>query len=106
MPFGASDAPWRGENHPPHGETATNGRHGNTSGATAPIATTSRSQDQGSAAAQVDKIVEFVPGQTAVYQRHIISGMNGPMPLGHHAILRIEAKGGARVSTSKFKFDK
>jgi len=100
MPFGANDAPWRGENHPPHGETTNSIWKHEWSGAHRHHFSLQTKVRRG----RVDKIIEFVPGQAAVYQRHIISGMTGPMPLGHHAILRIEAKGGARISTSKFKF--
>jgi hypothetical protein len=100
MPFGANETAWRGEKHPPHGETTNAMWKHESSSATAHHFSLQTKVRRG----RVDKFVELVPGQTAVYQRHIISGMSGPMPLGHHAILNVDAEGGGRISTSKFRF--
>jgi hypothetical protein len=100
MPFGANETAWRGEKHPPHGETTNATWKHESSGATRHHFSLQTRVRRG----RVDKFVEFAPGQAAVYQRHVISGMAGPMPLGHHAILRVDAKGGGRVSTSRFTF--
>lgn len=100
MPFGANETAWRGEKHPAHGETAQSPWKHESSSATRHHFSLRTKVRRG----RVDKFVEFVPGQTAVYQRHVISGMTGPMPLGHHAILRVEKAGGGRISTSPFRF--
>jgi hypothetical protein len=47
----------------------------------------------------VDKRITLVPGHTVVYQEHIITGMQGPMCLGHHATLKFNSP--ARLSTSR-----
>jgi hypothetical protein len=100
MPFGANETAWRGEKHPPHGETANSPWKHESSSATSHHFSLQTKVRRG----HVDKFIELVPGQTAVYQRHVISGMSGPMPLGHHAILHVDAEGGGRISTSKFRF--
>jgi hypothetical protein len=51
---------------------------------------------------RVDKWVELRSGHHAVYQRHIISGMSGSMPVGHHATLKFESEG--LISTSSMRF--
>jgi len=49
----------------------------------------------------VDKHVWVRPGETAVYQRHVIRGATGPMNPGHHATLRFPDRPGcALISTS------
>jgi hypothetical protein len=109
-PFGANTAPFRGERHPPHGETANNrwslvGLHrGNPPGNAGNDAVTlhcrlATAVRRGS----VDKYLTLVDGHTAIYSRHCISGMAGPMSLGHHALLRFPgAPGSGVVSTSRF----
>ena len=100
MPFGANETPYQGERHPPHGETA---------GAPWTLEWNSETRTHFSMETKirpghVDKIIEMVPGQSAIYSRHMISGMSGPMPLGHHAILRLAPESGGRISTSPFRF--
>ncbi len=100
MPFGGNDTPWRGEQHPAHGDTA-NAKWKLLS------ATTNRihlAQNNSVRPGRVDKIISLVDGQTAVYEQHVISGMRGPMALGHHAILQLESEGAGRVSVSPFHF--
>ena len=51
----------------------------------------------------MDKFVSLQPDQTAVYQRHVISGMSGPTSFGHHAMLKFPDRPGCgRISTSRF----
>lgn len=105
LPFGGNQTTYRGEHHPIHGETA-NARWqyiGTTSGKERHtlhlrLATQIRP-------GIVDKYITLIDGQTMVYQNHIISGMRGPMTMGHHAMLRfpdVEASG--IISTSRFIF--
>ena len=52
---------------------------------------------------RVDKRVILVDGETVVYQRHTLSGFRGPMPAGHHVMLKFPAASGSgAVSTSRF----
>ncbi len=101
-PFGGNGTPWRGEKHPPHGETANANwsldafeKSGTRVTLHAKLATTVRK-------GRVDKFISLVEGQTAVYARHVLSGMTGPMNVGHHAMLKFpETSGSGAVSTSR-----
>ena len=102
-PFGGNGTPWRGERHPPHGETAN---------ATWRLAAFEKARDRVTLHASLKlvtrrghagKHLTLVDGHTAVYQRHVISGARGPMSVGHHAMLKFpDAPGSGVVSTSRF----
>jgi hypothetical protein len=101
MPFGGNETPYRGERHPPHGETA-NGRwrleERTESSLHLSLTTTAR-------AGRVDKRITLVDGHAAIYHEHVISGMTGRMPLGHHSILQLPDRPGAgRISTSRIRW--
>lgn len=100
LPFGGNATPFEGEVHPPHGETANrcwtleaaSARHLHLS-----MQTLTR-------AGRVDKHIALRPGHTAVYERHVISGMSGPMSFGHHAMLKFpDAAGSGVLTTSRFR---
>lgn len=104
MPFGGNATPFGKEKHPVHGETAN-----------AKWKLESVESDRNRAAihcslktrvrkGRVDKHIELRKGQHAIYQRHVISGMSGPMNFGHHPMLKFPDVPGAGVlSFSKFK---
>ena len=101
-PFGGNGTEWRGEKHPPHGETA-NGvwrlkafeRSADRLTLHASLRTTVRP-------GQVDKLITLVEGHAVVYQRHLVAA-RGSMSLGHHALVRFpDAPGSGVVSTSRF----
>ncbi len=104
MPFGGNEEPYRGEQHPPHGETANApwrlrsiGRDGDAVSLKASLRTKIRP-------GRVEKDITLVDGHPAVYQRHTIHEISGPMNLGHHAMLRFPDRLGAGlISTSPFK---
>jgi hypothetical protein len=98
MPFGGNDTPFRGETHPPHGESA------NAEWTLREYAPhrLHLSMETSIRKGRVDKVIEIVPGQSAIYSRHIITGMEGPMTFGHHPILRISPGSIGRISTSPF----
>ena len=105
LPFGGNDAPWRAEQHPVHGETAEAGWRlvscAQTAGATELVARMRTRVRPG----VVTKRVRLVPGQTVVYCSHEIGGMDGPMCLGHHAMLRFpDSEGAGRIACSGFQF--
>ncbi len=52
----------------------------------------------------VEKLVAIRKGENAIYICHDISGMTGPMPYGHHAMLHWDKQGAGLISTSKFKY--
>ena len=105
MPFGSNDTPYRGESHPPHGETANECwklvalRHEQG------MATLHASLDTRVRKGHVDKYISLREDHHAVYSRHAISGMGGPMSLGHHAMLKFpDEPGSGRISTSPFLY--
>ena len=101
LPFGGNDRAFNGEKHPVHGETANSkwdfesleSRDGRT--------TLHLSLQTEIRRGRVDKRITLVEGQNALYSEHVISGMRGPMGLGHHAMLKFpEAPGSGVISTS------
>lgn len=102
-PFGGNGTPWRGERHPPHGETANATWQLSAIERAAGRVTLHAGLDLTVRRGYVGKHVTLVDGHTAVYQRHVIAGARGPMSLGHHAMLKFpDAEGSGRVSTSRF----
>jgi hypothetical protein len=102
-PFGGNALPWRGERHPPHGETANRnwslvsldtGKGRSTLHAR--LRTRVRK-------GQIDKFLTLIDSHTALYSAHIISGMHGPMSVGHHALLKFPPAAAGRISTSRFE---
>ncbi len=102
-PFGGNDTPFRGERHPPHGETANRAwtlagrsRAGGASGLHAVMKTRIRK-------GVVDKRITLRDGHAAVYCEHVLSGFEGPMCLGTHPMLRFpDIEGSGIVSVSGF----
>lgn len=103
-PFGGNGTPWRGERHPPHGETANATWRLERIGHAAEGRTTLHARLEAKIRRfRVDKYITLVDGQTAVYQRHVVTGGRGPMPLGHHAMVKFpDEPGSGIVSTSRF----
>ena len=106
LPFGGNATPYRNEKHPVHGETAN-----------AKWKIQSLAPDQNDRPTlhlslqtrvrpgRVDKYVSVGTDHDAVYQRHVVSGMSGPMDFGHHAMIRFPDEPGAGVvSTSPFVY--
>jgi len=88
-PFGGNGTPWRGEQHPPHGETASSKWQFPKITSPSPgvhrfEATRTQTIRPGTA----HKQLELRDGETNVYLRHTLSGMSGPMSLGHHAMIK------------------
>lgn len=101
LPFGGNGTPFRGERHPPHGETA-NAEWQLESCAGGEIHLSLQTKVR---AGRVDKRIRLRAGHQAIYLQHTISGMRGPMSLGHHAMLKFpEELGSGVVSTSPFVY--
>jgi len=102
LPFGLNLELYNGEQHQVHGETANNkwDRVEDFS-KTSKGASLHVSMDLKVRPGKVDKWIILKHGQPIVYQRHTISGMNGPMCFGHHAMLNIpDYEGAAKYSCS------
>jgi hypothetical protein len=99
MPFGANAAPFRGEKHPLHGESANRkwrlvcrarggGRH-------ELVLRLPLKVRRGT----LTKRILLRDGEDAVYQEHVVEGMRGPMTFGHHPNLLFRSPG--RIATSR-----
>jgi hypothetical protein len=100
MPFGDNAKPYCGESYPSHGETANAAWQfvsGTPQRLDLAMETTIRK-------GRVEKTIELVPGHSALYVRHVISGMKGPMSFGHHPILKVPKGATGRLSTSRFMY--
>ncbi len=101
-PFGGNGTAWRGEKHPPHGETANGTWRLKAFERVERRATLHARMELGVRKGTADKFSSLVEGQTVVYQRHVLAA-RGPMSVGHHAMLKFpEAEGSGVVSTSRF----
>ncbi len=111
MPFGGNAEPYGKEKHQGHGETANSDWKLTDAGkAVADI------EDGGddtytylvaemrtkTRKAKIEKLIALRDGEEAVYICHEISGMAGPMPYGHHAMLQWKRQGAGLISVSKF----
>ncbi len=106
MPFGGSDRAWRGEHHPPHGETAgekwsfealAKARKG-IAGAALSLSMRVRVRP-----GRVRKVIALLDDHNAIYCRHVISGMSGRMCFAHHPTLAFpDAPGSGLVAVSPF----
>jgi hypothetical protein len=105
LPFGGNGTVFRGEKHPPHGETCGSpwSLVGVTrAGAVTTLAIELKTQAR---AGQVTRQLSLVKGSPAVYSNSIVTGFAGPTSFAHHAILAMPENAGAvLVSTSPFKF--
>jgi hypothetical protein len=101
LPFGGNATTCRGEHHPPHGETANaKWKFESQTDHCLHVSLRTRSRP-----GRVDKRVFMHPGHHAVYQRHVISQMSGPMSFGHHAMLKFpDEPGSGIISTSSFVY--
>lgn len=105
MPFGGNAKPFGGETHPVHGETANavwhlDGIAEDAGGCSLRMSLATRVRR-----GRVEKLIRLEHGHNAVYCRHVISGMKGPMCLGHHAMLRFpDRPGSGVVTTSPFVY--
>lgn len=104
-PFGGNETVHRGEQHPPHGETANATWRCESIEQSADAARLHLSLATTVRPGRVDKFIELRAGQTAVYCRHVVTGMAGPMNLGHHAMLKFpDAPGSGHLSTSRVRY--
>jgi hypothetical protein len=105
MPFGGNSQPYGAERHPPHGETANARWRFEGLEQTAGQSVLRLSLETKVRSGRVDKEIKLVDGQSVVYCKHTISGMKGPINLGHHAMLKFpETPGSGFIATSPFLY--
>ncbi|MDB6168154.1 MAG: hypothetical protein JWM88_1018 [Verrucomicrobia bacterium] len=103
-PFGGNAAPYRGERHPAHGDTANLDWTLESLQRSADAVTLHTSMRTRSRPGRVDKRLTLRPGHAAVYCEHLLSGFSGPMPIGTHPMLKLpDVPGCGAISTSGFK---
>jgi len=105
MPFGGNATRFRGEQHPVHGDTANARWRFESLETQAGRTCLHLSLATKIRPGRVDKEISLLNGQTILYCRHVVSGMSGPMSLGHHAMLKFpDLPGSGLVSTSRFVY--
>ncbi|MEM1044131.1 MAG: hypothetical protein AAGI91_16090 [Bacteroidota bacterium] len=103
LPFGGNASSFNGEVHPPHGETANERWTFDGAQREGDAVSLRLRLDPAARKGRVRKEITLVDGHTALYQRHSVTGMTGPMSLGHQAMLRCpDAEGSGLLATSPF----
>ena len=98
-PFGGNGTPWRGENHPPHGESANSDWTFADASIAGDLTTLHLRLATKVRRGVIDKRVTLRAGHSAIYCEHTLSGFSGPMSLGTHPCVRVPgAEGSARMS--------
>lgn len=105
LPFGGNGMPFRGEVHPPHGESCNNpwACAGITAqGGTMTLALTMETKAR---AGRVDRRLSLVKNHPAIYSVNTVGGFAGPASFAHHPILAVpETARALKISTSPFAF--
>jgi hypothetical protein len=105
LPFGGNATPYGKEKHPVHGETANACWQFHSLETQAGRSCLHLSLQTKVRPGRVDKRIWLVDGQNTIYSQHVVSGMSGPMNLGHHAMLKFpDAPGSGLLSTSRFVY--
>ena len=104
MPFGGNASEYKGEKHPPHGETATGVWSFVDDETSRPdCSRLTLALDTHIRKGRVTKEIFLRERHPVVYQRHTVEGFVGPTPVGHHAILAMpDEKEAFAISTSPF----
>ena len=100
-PFGGSESLYQGEKHPPHGEVAHEPWKLESATKTKDETELHLSLKVKVRKGRVDKTIRLRRGETALYCRHVLTGMAGKMNFGHHATLKFpDAEGSGLIDTS------
>lgn len=104
-PFGIDrEEPYRGEATPPHGESCNADWQLVDISETKETVCLTASLETQFRPGRIVKEILLHNGHTAIYQRHKLEGLEGPLTLGHHPMLRFpEQEGCGLISTSGFK---
>ena len=105
LPFGGNATPFGKERHPVHGETANSRWQFRSRESLAGRTCLHLSLTTKARSGRMDKRIWLLEGQNTIYSQHVVSGMSGPMNLGHHAMLKFpDAPGSGVISTSRFAY--
>lgn len=104
-PFGHNVGPFRGEQHPLHGEVANRPWQFVDCQKTGQGTCLHLKMNVKVRPGRVDKRVALVAGHNVVYQQHVLAGMSGPMCVGHHPNLQFPAaEASGKIAVSPFLF--
>ncbi len=104
-PFGGNGTPYRGERHPPHGETANHRWTLDATTHAGDAITLHAHMRTGIRKGRIDKRVTLRKGQTAVYCEHVLQGYSGRMAIGTHPCVQFPDKeGAARISVARWRW--
>ena len=88
-PFGGNGTKWRGEKHPPHGESAScKWKQPQVSKPESGVVRFEATQQQTVREGTAHKQIELRDGETNIYLKHTLTDMTGPMCIGHHAMIK------------------
>jgi len=102
MPFGGNETPYRGQQHPCHGDTANLTWKLDRLSRSKPETNLNASLKCKTRPGHVDKHIRLVDGHPIIYQAHTVTGLTGKMNYGHHAMLTFPEPGSGLLSTSQF----
>jgi len=103
-PFGGNAKPFRGEQHPAHGDSANLDYALESVIRTDDRVTLRASMRTQTRRGRVDKRLILRDGHAAVYCEHVLSGMSGPMTIGTHPMIKFpDRPGSGTITTSAFK---
>jgi hypothetical protein len=105
LPFGAGEESQDDALNPPHGSAANDPWFFESLIREGSSVTLRLSQNSASPNGRIEKFVTLVDGHQVVYTSHVVSGVQGRMCLGHHAMLRFpDESGSGRVTLSRFRY--
>lgn len=105
LPFGGNGTPFRGERHPPHGETAGSVWTLDSAARQGAVTALNLSLETKVRAGRVRRELLLVDGQNVIYERTLIDGFAGPTSLAHHATLATHEQDGLfQISCRPFQY--
>lgn len=105
MPFGGNAEEFQGERHPAHGEVSGDHWHLISASQEGDLTEIQFGVTTNVRKAEVVKTITVNRSHPVLYFSHKISGASGPMPLGHHPIVKMPGKGERMyLAIGNFKF--
>lgn len=101
--FGENRRAYRGQQLPPHGETANRRWQPTARGETASGVWMRLGVGLPQQRGTCEATTALINGQSVIYQRHDLHGLTAPLSVGHHAVLEFpDLEGSGRLSFSPF----
>ncbi len=97
LPFGANTEPYEDIRHPVHGQTANDCWDCVGMDDSGGDKTLRLRMDLDADRGAVEKLIRLRDGEPVIYSEHIVTGLEGKFPAGHHAILQCPQEPGAGI---------